>query len=139
MAVLSQGERIPGYTVQNLIKANRYTETYRVVDGDSRPFFLKLFILNNLPSQLMNEGTKTVREIEYCRELKHRNIVSHVSDGTIEKESGAYQYYLTNYFSGRWAKKKRSASSAQSCPDCNTCTRKRHRYAIMILLPPTSY
>ena len=63
MAELSQGERIGGYTVQNLIKANRYTETYRVVDGDNRPFFLKLFILNNLPSKLMNEGTKTVHEI----------------------------------------------------------------------------
>ncbi len=100
MAELSQGERIGGYTVQNLIKANRYTETYRVVDGDNRPFFLKLFILNNLPSKLMNEGTKTVREIEYCRQLNHRNIVSHVADGSIEKESGAYQYYVTNYFSG---------------------------------------
>ncbi|MBO7456792.1 MAG: AAA family ATPase [Paludibacteraceae bacterium] len=101
MAVLSTSERINGYTVQNLIKANHYTETYRVVDGDNRPFFLKLFILNNLPSKLMNEETKTVREIEYCRVLKHRNIVSHVADGTLEKESGSYQYYLTNYFSGQ--------------------------------------
>ena len=100
MAVLSKSEKIGGYTVQNLIKANHYTETYRVVDGDNRPFFLKLFILNNLPSKLMNEGTQTVREIEYCRQLKHRNIVSHVSDGTLERESGSYQYYLTDYFSG---------------------------------------
>ena len=39
MAVLSKSEKIGGYTVQNLIKANHYTETYRVVDGDNRPFF----------------------------------------------------------------------------------------------------
>ncbi len=100
MAVLSQSDKIGGYTVQSLIKANHYTETYRVVDSDSRPFFLKLFILNNLPAKLMNPDTKCVREIEYCRQLKHRNIVSYVNDGALDKESGSYQYYLTNYFAG---------------------------------------
>ena len=100
MAVLSQTDKIGGYTVQNLIKANHYTETYRVVDGDNRPFFLKLFILNNLPAKLKNPQTQCVREIEYCRQLTHRNIVSYVEDGELEKESGSYQYYLTNYFSG---------------------------------------
>lgn len=100
MAALSNTEKISGYTVQNLIKANHYTETYRVVDGDNRPFFLKLFILNNLPVGLMNQETGCVREIEYCRQLQHRNIVSYVSSGKIEKESGSYQYYITNYFPG---------------------------------------
>lgn len=100
MAVLSQSDKIGGYTVQSLIKANHYTETYRVVDSDSRPFFLKLFILNNLPAKLMNPDTKCVREIEYCRQLKHRNIVSYVNDGALDKESGSYQYYLTDYFAG---------------------------------------
>ena len=41
-----------------------------------------------------------MREIEYCRQLKHRNIVSHVADGYLDKESGSYQYYLTDYFAG---------------------------------------
>ncbi len=100
MAALSQSDKIGGYTVQSLIKANHYTETYRVVDSDSRPFFLKLFILNNLPAKLMNPETKCVREIEYCRQLKHRNIVSYVNDGALDKESGSYQYYLTDYFAG---------------------------------------
>lgn len=100
MAVLSKTDKIGGYSVQNLIKANHYTETYRVVDSDNRPFFLKLFILNNLPSSLINPESGCVQEIEYCRVLKHRNIVSHVADGKMEKESGSYQYYLTNYFNG---------------------------------------
>ena len=39
MAVLKQTEKIGVYTVQNLIKANRYTETYRIVDEDNHPFF----------------------------------------------------------------------------------------------------
>ena len=100
MAVLSQFEKIGIYTVQSLIKANHYTETYRVVDHDNHPFFLKLFLLGNIPSKLINQETRCVREIEYCRQLNHRNIVSHVADGRLEKESGAYQYYLTDYFSG---------------------------------------
>ena len=100
MAVLSQFEKIGIYTVQSLIKANHYTETYRVVDHDNHPFFLKLFLLGNIPSKLINPETRCVREIEYSRQLRHRNIVSHVADGRLEKESGAYQYYLTDYFSG---------------------------------------
>lgn len=100
MAVLFQSEKIGGYTVQSLIKANHYTETYRVVDANNRPFFLKLFILNNLPTKLMNQETRCVREIEYCRQLKHRNLVSHVADGSLDKESGSYQYYITDYFNG---------------------------------------
>lgn len=100
MAVLSKSEKIGIYTVQSLIKANHYTETYRVVDSNNQPFFLKVFILNNLPAKLMNRETNCVREIEYCRQLNHRNIVSHVADGKLERESGSYQYYLTNYFSG---------------------------------------
>ena len=101
MAVLSQFEKVGIYTVQSLIKANHYTETYRVVDNDNHPFFLKLFLLGNMPPKLINQETRCVREIEYCRQLNHRNIVSHVADGRLEKESGMYQYYLTDYFSGQ--------------------------------------
>lgn len=100
MAVLATSEQLGAYRVQSLIKANRYTETYRVVDADSRPFFLKLFITNKMPPKLINQETRMVKEIEYCKQLNHRNIVSHVTDGSFERESGAYQYYVTEYFSG---------------------------------------
>ena len=100
MAVLDSSEKIGIYTVQNLIKANRYTETYRIVDGDDHPFFLKVFLLGNIPTKLINQETRCVKEIEYSRQLHHRNIVSHVADGRLEKESGSYQYYITDYFSG---------------------------------------
>lgn len=100
MAVFSPNEKINGYTVQSLIKANSYTETYRVVDNDNHPYFLKLFILSNLPAKLLNRDTNWVREIEYCRLLAHRNIVCHMADGRLETSGGAYQYYLTNYFTG---------------------------------------
>lgn len=100
MSVLSSNEQIGAYRVQSVIKANHYTETYRVVDGNNNPFFLKLFIVNKMPPKLLNPETHGVKEIEYCKLLNHRNIVSHVADGRFERESGAYQWYVTDYFTG---------------------------------------
>ena len=100
MSVLSSNEQIGAYRVQSVIKANHYTETYRVVDGNNNPFFLKLFIVNKMPPKLLNPETHGVKEIEYCKLLNHRNIVSHVADGRFERESGVYQWYVTDYFTG---------------------------------------
>ena len=100
MALLSRGEQIGGYTVQSLIKENLYTETYRVENEDANPFFLKVFVKKRLPEKLLAPGTGTVLEIEYCQRLKHRNIVSFIGKGTIDKDEGECPYYVTNYFSG---------------------------------------
>ena len=100
MAVLNRNDVIAGYTVQNLIKSNLYTETYRVLDSNSTPFFLKLFILGKIPSKLVNPLTGVVKEIEYSQKINHRNIVSQISGGSFNREDGAYQYYVTNYFNG---------------------------------------
>ena len=100
MAVLNRNDVIAGYPVQNLIKSNLYTETYRVLDSNSTPFFLKLFILGKIPSKLVNPLTGVVKEIEYSQKINHRNIVSQISGGSFNREDGAYQYYVTNYFNG---------------------------------------
>ena len=39
------------YEVIRLIKENNYCETYRVEDEKGEPFFLKLFILKNIPEK----------------------------------------------------------------------------------------
>lgn len=100
MAVLLINEKIGNYWVKSIIKSNSYTETYRVEDADSHPYFLKLFLLKNLPSQLLNDKTKVVKEIEYSSRLNHRNIVSFIEHGEISREEGDFQYYITNYFCG---------------------------------------
>ncbi|MBQ7631432.1 MAG: AAA family ATPase [Paludibacteraceae bacterium] len=100
MAKLETNNRIGEYTVLSLLKANRYTETYRVADNDGHSFFLKLFIVNRMPRQLVNRETHHVREIDFCRQMKHRNITSFVSEGAFEDEEGSYQYYVTDYFQG---------------------------------------
>lgn len=101
MPVLQNASNIGKYTVQNLIKANYYTETYRAVDEDNNPYFLKLFVLNNLPDKLMNRESGIVREIEYCKQMSHRNIVSYIDSGKIELQEGICQYYITKYFDGQ--------------------------------------
>lgn len=101
MPVLQNSSNIGKYKVQNLIKANYYTETYRAVDEDNNPYFLKLFVVNNLPHKLLNRESGLVREIEYCRQMSHRNIVSYVDSGKLELQEGSCQYYLTKYFDGQ--------------------------------------
>ena len=100
MSTLKIGQTIGKYTVQNLIKENAYTETYRAEDDDNNPFFLKLFVLKRIPEKLVNSETGSILEIEYCRNLSYRNLISYVDSGIIETDEGTCQYYLTNYFSG---------------------------------------
>lgn len=100
MSILSAGQKIEQYTVQSIIKENIYTETYRIEDEDFNPYFLKLFVLKRVPEKLLNKETGIVLEIEYSKLLKHKNIVSFISNGSYESTEGLCQYYLTNYFSG---------------------------------------
>ena len=100
MAILREAEIIGNFKVQSLIKSNLYTETYRVEDQNATPYFLKLFVLKRLPSQLLNHETGVPKEIEYCQKLKHRGIVSYIDSGAIEREESNCQYYVTNYFNG---------------------------------------
>lgn len=100
MALLTENEKVGSYRVVGLIKANHYTETYKVSDEAGQLFFLKLFILSKLPSKLLNVETKCVKEIEYCRSVAHKNLVAFATDGTLEKEVSPCQYYVTEYFTG---------------------------------------
>ena len=106
MAVLSRGQKLGKYLIQNLIKENLYTETYRVEDEDNNPYFLKLFILKQVPAKLINSETNSVLEIEYSRNIKHKHIVSFIEDGNVDTEMGMCQYYLTNYFTGELLSEK---------------------------------
>ena len=106
MSILSRGQKIGKYVVQNLIKENLYTETYRAEDEDANPYFLKLFVIKRMPEKLINAETNVVLEIECSQNLKHKHIVSFVDNGYLETEEGECQYYLTNYFTGELLSEK---------------------------------
>lgn len=98
MSVLKKDDRFAGYLVQNLLKENMYCETYRVADDNNDAYFLKLFKLKNIPERLLQQGV--VKEIRYCSQLQHPNLISHIKDGQERMQDGDYQYLVTNYFSG---------------------------------------
>ena len=98
MSVLKKDDHFAGYTVQSLLKENVYSETYRVVDDNDEAYFLKLFKLKNMPEKMLRQGV--VKEIRYCSQLKHTNLIGYIKDGQERLESGDYQYLVTNYFSG---------------------------------------
>ncbi len=100
MSILHDSESVGQYKVQGLIKSNLYTETYRVEDMDGTPYFMKLFVLKRLPRQLLNTETNIVKEIEFSQRLKHKNVVSFIASGSIEREESNCQYYLTSYLKG---------------------------------------
>lgn len=100
MAVLESGQRVDGYLIRNLIKANVYTETYRVEDESCQPFFMKVYIMKLVPQKLINPQTGVILEIEYSQKIKSRNVVSFISSGTLSTPQSECQYYTTNYFSG---------------------------------------
>ena len=99
MSILKQGQEVDDYRVEYLIKANAYCETYRVADADGHPFFLKLFIIKNMPEKLMTKSGE-VKEIEHCKQLMHQNIISYITSGKWMIPEGVCHYMITVYFSG---------------------------------------
>lgn len=100
MATLNIGDKIGQYTVSNLIKSNAYTETYRIEDLNNCPYFLKIFVLKNIPLQLIDHETNIVKEIQYSKLINHKNIITCIESGTFESDISSCQYYITNYFQG---------------------------------------
>ena len=100
MAVLTNNQHIGKYEVKRLIKENLYCETYRVEDANEEPFFLKIFVLKNTPTKMIdNDGW--LRYINISKRLSHKNIISFVECGTYEtEETGICQYVVTNYCNG---------------------------------------
>lgn len=99
MNLLKENQRINQYIVQGRIKGDTYKETYRVVDADERPFFLKIFAKKNMPPKLVDDQGG-VMEIKMCERLVHPNIISYVGNGTVQTEVGECPYYVTTYFNG---------------------------------------
>ena len=99
MSILKEGQKIEKYSVVYLIKANPYCETYRIADEEDTPYFLKLYLIKNIPSRLLNEDGE-VNEIAFCRQLSHRNIISLVDSGRLMIPEGVCHYMITTYFSG---------------------------------------
>lgn len=63
-------------------------------------FFLESVCPKASPRKAAGQTSRKVLEIDHCKRLKHKNIVSFIEEGTYTCEEGECQYYITNYFSG---------------------------------------
>lgn len=100
MSVLQEGATVGAYKVQCLIKQNEYTETYKVVSEDEKPYFLKLYVVKWMPAVLLGGDDHEVAEISILRKIQHKNVVSYITHGTLDSPFGECQYVVTTYFTG---------------------------------------
>lgn len=100
MSILNAGNRIDSYKVLHLIKQNEYTETYKVVNENDYPYFLKVYILKRTPEKLIDGESREVLEIGLLRKIQHQNVVSYISNGVFDSNVGECQYVVTTYFTG---------------------------------------
>ena len=100
MSTLTPGNQIGNYKVLHLIKQNEYTETYKVVNENDYPYFLKVYILKRTPEKLIDSESREVLEIALLRKIQHQNVVSYISNGVFDSNVGECQYVVTTYFTG---------------------------------------
>jgi len=100
MSTLNNGDLLGSYRIQSLIKQNEYTETYKAVNENDQPYFLKLYVIKRTPAKLIDPQSHEVLEISLLQKIQHVNVVSHIAHGTIDTSVGECQYVVTNYFTG---------------------------------------
>ena len=104
MSFLQSGQSVSKYTVQSLIKAGTYCETYKVCDENGQDFFLKLYIEKLTPQKLFSDGL--VCEIKFCKGISHKNIIQMLDSGKLSLDAGECQWMVTNYFNGELLSEK---------------------------------
>ena len=114
MSALILGSNVGAYTVLSLIKQNEYTETYKIVNENGHPYFLKLYILKLTPAKILDKSTNEVTEIVLLRKMKHPNITSYITDGKLSTTYGMGHYVITTYFTGEVLADKISREGAFS-------------------------
>ena len=100
MNILNAGDFVGGYKIQSLIKQNEYTETYKAVNANERPYFLKLYVMKRTPAKLIDRDSHEVLEIALLQKTQHVNVISHIAHGSFDTSVGECQYLVTNYFTG---------------------------------------
>lgn len=100
MSILAPGNRIDNYTVVQQITQNEYIETYKVVNENDHPHFLKVYVMKRTPEKLIDSDTREVLEIALLRKMQHPNLVSYISHGDFDSNVGKCQYLVTTYFTG---------------------------------------
>ena len=98
MIRLANNSAVGAYRVERFIKDGVFNSSYVVADADGGRFFLKLFDLQAIPEQWLDD--REVVEIVISRDLKHENVISYVADGTLSLEGTSYPYLVMQFYPG---------------------------------------
>ena len=88
-----------GYKVSSFLKEGLYNDTYRVCDAGNISYFMKVYDLEKVPKTLLSYDNE-ISEIDYCKKIQHKNMISFKAEGKIDMGEIAYPYMITDYFSG---------------------------------------
>jgi serine/threonine protein kinase len=82
------------------MSSNGFYETYKVVDENNTPYFLKIYDVTNTPKELLYKN-KSVLEFLNCMDLSHRNIIEFIDNGEISAADKIYHYMITKFYQGK--------------------------------------
>lgn len=99
MNFLDKGQCVKGYVVESIISTNGFYETYKVVDENNTPFFLKIYDMTNTPKELLYDNI-AVLEFLNCMDLSHRNIIEFIDHGVVSVVDKKYHYMITKFYQG---------------------------------------
>ena len=118
MLSLKENDVIGGYSVKYLIKTGTFNSTYRIADSDGKSFFMKFFDVELVPAKLIEDGE--IREIAYSRKVKHHNVISYVTDGSVTLDGKECKYLITDYFVGKLLSESLNAGQTYSLDSAQT-------------------
>lgn len=99
MSFLDKNQQIKGYVVESMIKSCGFYETYKVIDENNTPYFLKIYDLTITPKELLFED-KGVLEFLNCMDLSNRHILEFIDCGKFSAVDKNYSYMITKYYVG---------------------------------------
>lgn len=99
MNILDKGQCIKGYIVESNISSHEFYETYKVVDENNTPYFLKIYDMSHTPKELLYEN-KEVLEFLNCMDLSHQNILEFIDKGCFSAVDKEYHYMITKFYQG---------------------------------------
>ena len=99
MNFLDKGQCVKEYVVESIISSNGFYETYKVVDENNTPYFLKIYDRANTPKGLLYDN-KAVLEFLNCMDLSHRNIIEFIDRGVVSVVDKEYHYMITKFYHG---------------------------------------
>ena len=97
--LFSKGDQIGIYTVTFPHKQGAYAETYRVKDDNGKTRFLKLINYNKINRWQMDDEGRII-EVEIAKQLHHPNLCRYVDAGSLIKDGGQFDYFVTEFVSG---------------------------------------